>query len=108
MSARRWVATPASTALIAGLSTVAANATGNPTAGAIPPVSHCGTEASGSGNNGFVDYAQLTTDLQQLETSTGGIVDVEVAGYSNQGRAIHTARVGEGDKVVYADADPRQ
>ncbi|MFB7115808.1 hypothetical protein [Streptomyces sp. NPDC056190] len=49
MSARRWVATLASTALIASLSTVAANATGNPTAGAIPPVSHCGPEASGSG-----------------------------------------------------------
>ncbi|GAA2666190.1 hypothetical protein GCM10010400_28430 [Streptomyces aculeolatus] len=101
MSPRNWVATLASTALIAGLSTVAANAADSPTAGAIPPVSHCGTEASGSGNNGFVDYAQLTTALRQLETSTGGIVDVEVAGYSNQGRAIHAARVGEGDKVVY-------
>ncbi|MFB6784372.1 M14 family zinc carboxypeptidase [Streptomyces sp. NPDC056352] len=101
MSARRWVATLASTFLITGLSTVAANATGKPTNGAIPPVSHCGTEASGSGNNGFVDYTQLTTALQQLETSTGGTVDVEVAGYSNQGRAIHSARVGEGDKVVY-------
>ncbi|MEV7792021.1 M14 family zinc carboxypeptidase [Streptomyces sp. NPDC087512] len=100
MSARKWVSTLASTALIAGLSTVAANAAAGTTGGAIPPESHCGTEASGSGNEGFVDYAQLTSALKQLETSTGGTVDVEVAGYSHQGRAIHTARVGEGDKVV--------
>ncbi|MDI3404653.1 M14 family zinc carboxypeptidase [Streptomyces cavernicola] len=97
MSARRWIATLASTALIAGLSTAAAHA-GD---GAIPPWAHCGTEASGSGSEGFVDHAQLTSALKQLEASTGGLVDVEVAGYSQQGRAIHTARVGEGDKVVY-------
>ncbi|WP_253911544.1 hypothetical protein [Streptomyces sp. CNQ-509] len=64
MSARNWVATLASAALIAGLSTFAANAADSPAAGAIPPVSHCGTEASGSGNNGFVDYRQLTAALR--------------------------------------------
>nr|WTB34984.1 M14 family zinc carboxypeptidase [Streptomyces sp. NBC_00830] len=100
MSARRWIAALASTVLTAGLGTAAVTATAT-SAAAIPPVSHCGTEASGSGSNGFVSHDQLTSALKQLETSTGGTVDVDVAGYSNQGREIHIARVGEGDKVVF-------
>ncbi|NYV73348.1 M14 family zinc carboxypeptidase [Streptomyces sp. UH6] len=100
MSVRRWIAGLAGMALTAGLGTAAVTATAT-TAAAIPPTSHCGTEAGGSGSNGFVDHAQLTRALEQLEASTGGVVDVEVAGHSQQGRAIHTARVGEGDTVVF-------
>ncbi|OAH10173.1 M14 family zinc carboxypeptidase [Streptomyces jeddahensis] len=100
MSARRWISALASTVLTAGLGTAAVTATAT-SAAAIPPESHCGTEASGSGSNGFVNHDQLTSALQQLETSTGGTVDVDVAGYSNQGREIHIARVGEGDKIVF-------
>jgi hypothetical protein len=100
MSVRRWIAGLAGMALTAGLGTAAVTATAT-TAAAIPPTAHCGTEADGSGSNGFVDHAQLTRALEQLEASTGGTVDVEVAGHSQQGRAIHTARVGEGDQVVF-------
>lgn len=67
---------------------------------AIPENSHCGTEA-GDNNTAFVDYSQLTREVQRLERTTQGRVDVEVAGQSNQGRDIYVARVGEGDTVIY-------
>ena len=34
-----------------------------------PEESHCGTEASGSGNNGFVNHAQLSRTLASIELS---------------------------------------
>ena len=71
------------------------------TASASPPVnSHCGTEP-GDNNTAFVDHAQLTRAVERLERTTQGRVDVEVAGYSNEGREIYSARVGEGDTVIY-------
>ena len=100
MSARRWTAILPGMALLLG--TVAMTAA--PPAAAIPPESHCGTAASGSGNNGFVNHAQLRRTLDSIERTTGGVVDVEVAGYSNQGREIYTARVGEGDTVVFVES----
>ena len=100
MSVRRWTAFLSGSALLLG--TVATTAA--LPASAIPTESHCGTEASGSGNNGFVNHAQLTSTLQRIEKSTGGVVKVDVAGYSNQGREIYTARVGEGDTVVFVES----
>lgn len=67
---------------------------------AVPETSHCGTEP-GNNNDAFVNHAQLTRAVQQLERTSQGRVDVEVAGQSNQGRDIYVARVGEGDTVVY-------
>lgn len=100
MSARRWTAVLSGTALLLGtIATTAASP-----AAAVPTESHCGTEASGSGNNGFVNHAQLTSTLDRIEQSTGGTVEVDVAGYSNQGREIYTARVGEGDTVVFVES----
>jgi hypothetical protein len=100
MSLRRWTAILPGTALLLG--TVAMTAV--PPAAAIPTESHCGTEASGSGNNGFVNHAQLTRTLESIERSTKGRVDVDVVGYSNQGREIYSARVGEGDAVVFVES----
>ncbi|MDQ4051645.1 MAG: peptidase M14, partial [Actinomycetota bacterium] len=100
MSARRWTAVLSGLALPLGIVAV----TGAPPASAIPTESHCGTEAAGSGNNGFVNHAQLSRTLQGIERSTGGTVDVAVAGYSNRGREIYTARVGEGDRVVFVQS----
>ena len=88
MSPRRWTAFLSGSALLLG--TVATTAA--LPASAIPTESHCGTEASGSGNNGFVNHAQLTNTLQRIERSTGGVVEVDVAGFSNQGREIYTPR----------------
>jgi hypothetical protein len=100
MSLRRWTAILPGTALLLG--TVAMTAA--PPAAAIPTESHCGTEASGSGNSGFVNHAQLTRTLESIERSTKGTVDVDVVGTSNQGREIYTARVGEGDTVIFVES----
>lgn len=100
MSGRRWTATFPGMALVLGTVTMAAA----PPSAAIPTESHCGTEASGSGNNGFVNHAQLTRTLESIERSSGGTVDVDVAGYSNQGREIYAARVGDGDRVVFVES----
>lgn len=70
------------------------------TAQANPENSHCGIEP-GDNNTAFVDHAQLTKAVERLERTTQGRVDVEVAGYSNEGREIYQARVGEGDTVIY-------
>ncbi len=72
-------------------------------ASAIPEQSHCGTEP-GNNYDAYVNHAQLTKQLQQIERTTGGTVDVEVAGYSNQGREIYQARVGHGDTVLLVES----
>ncbi|NYJ03054.1 hypothetical protein HNR19_003752 [Nocardioides thalensis] len=102
MALRRWKAALSASALLTATGGLVATATTPATA--IPTESHCGTEASGSGNNGFVNHAQLTTALERIERTTGGVVDVEVAGQSNQGRDIYLARVGEGDAVVFVQS----
>jgi hypothetical protein len=67
---------------------------------AVPVNSHCGTETGGTSTSAFVSHDQLTSQLQRIERTSKGEVDVEVAGYSNQGREIYTARVGTGDTVM--------
>ncbi|HKJ57505.1 MAG TPA: M14 family zinc carboxypeptidase [Nitriliruptoraceae bacterium] len=88
------------TAAIGAAVLVAAGIGVTTTASAIPTESHCGTEASGSGIAGFPSHDQITQTLQRIERSSGGTVDVSVAGLSNQGREIYTARVGTGDTVM--------
>lgn len=95
----RWKVALSGSALVLGMGAVVVPSTAH----AIPTESHCGTEA-GNNNDGFVDHRQLTRTLTQIERTTGGTVDVEVAGYSNQGREIYTARVGEGDTVVFVQS----
>lgn len=102
MALRRWQAALTASAMLTVTGGLVATAT--TTATAIPTESHCGTEASGSGSNGFVNHAQLTSALERIERTTGGVVDVEVAGQSNQGRDIYLARVGEGDTVVFVQS----
>ncbi|WP_122262026.1 M14 family zinc carboxypeptidase [Ornithinimicrobium cerasi] len=84
----------------AALVTMAAVALVPGAAQAIPENSHCGIETAGN-RSSFVTHAQLTSQLQQIERTSGGLVDVEVVGQSNQGRDIYSARVGEGDTVIY-------
>ncbi|PTX60799.1 zinc carboxypeptidase [Melghirimyces profundicolus] len=50
--------------------------------------------------SGFKSYEQLVSKLKQIEQNSQGRVSVEAAGHSNRGRAIHTATVGHGDKVI--------
>jgi predicted deacylase len=54
---------------------------------------------------GFIDYEELQHKLTQIEQSSGGRVSVDVAGYTNQGREIYTARVGEGDKILLVQSE---
>ncbi|MBM7552103.1 M14 family zinc carboxypeptidase [Thalassobacillus pellis] len=82
------------------------------TAGLVTPV-----YADSSGTNpgtpvnqnysisGFISHEELSNKLTQIENSSQGVVDVEVAGYSNQGREIYTARVGTGDKVLLLQSE---
>lgn len=70
-----------------------------PAASAPPVESHCGTEPAGN-RASFVDHDQLTRELEQIERISGGEVDVDVAGYSNEGREIYQARVGQGETVI--------
>jgi hypothetical protein len=55
--------------------------------------------------NGFVDYEEMKQKLNQIEKSSNGLVEVESAGKTNQGRDIYTARVGQGDKVVLVQSE---
>lgn len=55
--------------------------------------------------DGFISHDELKRKVQQIERSSQGRVDVEVAGYSNQGREIFKATVGTGDKVVLIQSE---
>ncbi|MFB9731994.1 M14 family zinc carboxypeptidase [Ornithinimicrobium kibberense] len=91
------------TSLTASLSAVAlvgAAAAAAPLAAtAVPVNSHCGLEP-GNNNDAFVNHDQLSKELDRIERTSKGAVDVEVAGYSNEGREIYQARVGTGDTVI--------
>jgi Zinc carboxypeptidase len=50
--------------------------------------------------SGWTSYAQKVAELERIERTSGGRVDVEVFGRSNRGRDLHAARVGSGDRVL--------
>lgn len=93
---KRHVAVAA--ALLIGLPGMAVSITAP--AAAQPLESHCGNETGNKSVQGFISHEELRRSLQQIEHTSNGKVQVDVAGYSNQGREIWTARVGEGDTVV--------
>ncbi|TDD72423.1 zinc carboxypeptidase [Jiangella aurantiaca] len=49
---------------------------------------------------GWTSHAELGRKLEQIEQTSGGRVQVDVAGYTTQGRELYTARVGTGDRVL--------
>lgn len=55
--------------------------------------------------SGFISHAELSKKLQQIDKSSQGQVNVEIAGYSNQGREIYKATVGSGDKVILVQSE---
>lgn len=69
-------------------------------AAAQPLESHCGNETGNKSIQGFISHAEVKRSLEQIEATSGGKVSVDLAGHSNQGREIWSARVGEGDTVV--------
>ncbi len=54
---------------------------------------------------GFINYAELTRKLAQLEQSSNGRIQVETAGSTNQGRDIYKVSVGTGDKVILIQSE---
>jgi hypothetical protein len=72
---------------------------------ATPVESSCNTRTGGTGVSGFTSHAQLGSQLERIERTSQGRVEVEVAGTTNQGREIWSARVGEGDRVVLIQSE---
>jgi hypothetical protein len=72
------------------------------TAQAWPAESYCSNNQppSDASYEALLSAEDVGRALAQIESSSQGRVQVEVAGYSNQGRPIWSARVGEGDTVV--------
>ncbi len=65
-----------------------------------PDTSHCGTETGGGPLSGFMSHEEVGEALQRIVRTSRGRVDVDVTGYTNQGREIWAARVGHGDQAV--------
>ena len=53
----------------------------------------------------FISHAELSKKLKQIDKSSQGQVQVDVVGYSNQGREIYKATVGSGDKVILLQSE---
>ncbi|MCM3739807.1 peptidase M14 [Oceanobacillus luteolus] len=70
-----------------------------------PPLTSEAAEIKKPPVSGFISHDELTRELTQIERTSNGNVQVEVAGYSNQGREIYTATVGTGDKVVLIQSE---
>jgi hypothetical protein len=65
-----------------------------------PDTSHCGTETGGGPLSGFMSHEEVGEALERIVQTTHGRVEVDVAGFTNQGREIWAARVGHGDQVM--------
>ncbi|MDV2686605.1 M14 family zinc carboxypeptidase [Alkalihalophilus lindianensis] len=55
--------------------------------------------------SGFMTHEQMTKRLDQIATNSQGRVEVEVVGFSNQGREIYKATVGTGDRVILIESE---
>lgn len=55
--------------------------------------------------SGFISHSELQKTLSQIEASSKGIVQVDVAGQSHNGLDIYTATVGTGDKVILVQSE---
>ncbi|SER70318.1 M14 family zinc carboxypeptidase [Psychrobacillus sp. OK032] len=55
--------------------------------------------------SGFISHSELEKSLKQIEKSSNGVVQVEVAGQSHKGLDIYTAKVGTGDKVILIQSE---
>ncbi|NUL45222.1 zinc carboxypeptidase [Cellulosimicrobium funkei] len=98
-----WGAVLASTALLAG-SVAGAPATAAPSsAKADREASHGGGTCKplvDAPTSGWTDYAEMKSELDRLERTSSGAIDVESIGTTHQGRDIMAARVGSGPKVI--------
>jgi hypothetical protein len=54
---------------------------------------------------GWTDHAQLGQQLELIEATSSGRVEVDVIGESHRGREIYAARVGTGDRVLLVTSE---
>jgi hypothetical protein len=89
-------------ALLALLGAVLATTATEQQAQAFPAEQFCNNNQppSDASYEGYLDAEDVGEALAHVEQSSQGNVDVDVAGFSNQGRPIWTARLGEGETVV--------
>ncbi len=75
------------------------------TAAAAPPLNaNCDTTVGDPSISSFLTHEEVERRLAQIERTSKGTVEVDVAGLTNQGREISTARVGTGDTVVLVES----
>jgi hypothetical protein len=74
-------------------------------ANASEAVSKLETHHHDNSISGFISHSELQKTLSQIEASSKGIVQVEVAGQSHNGLDIYTATVGTGDKVILVQSE---
>lgn len=72
--------------------------------GAQPLNATCGNLPGNKSIESFLTHAEVGKTLEKLEKNSKGRLDVEVAGHSNHGQPIWSARVGEGDTVIYIES----
>ncbi|GAA1169513.1 hypothetical protein GCM10009584_08040 [Ornithinimicrobium humiphilum] len=71
---------------------------------ARPLEASCGNLPGKKVNESFLTSAEVVDSLRKIEKNSKGRLDLDVAGYTNNGKPIHTARVGEGDTVVFIES----
>jgi hypothetical protein len=75
------------------------------TAAAAPPLNaNCDTTVGDPSISSFLTHEEVERRLAQIERTSKGAVEVDVAGLTNRGREIYTARVGTGDTVVLVES----
>jgi len=97
---RRLVAALAAGATVAGLAATSAAAAPVRTAPPEPDEKGTCKTFDDPQFNGWTTHSELKRELAQLERTTDGRVQVDVAGRTHQGRELYTARVGTGDRVL--------
>ncbi|MGH8823517.1 MAG: PA domain-containing protein [Jiangellaceae bacterium] len=93
--------------LIALIATAVVSATTPQKAQGFPSEAFCSNNQDPAGDasyEGFLSAEEVGSTLRQIERSSNGEVEVEVAGHSNQGREIWSTRVGHGDTVVLVES----
>ncbi|TKD70784.1 M14 family zinc carboxypeptidase [Pseudalkalibacillus hwajinpoensis] len=72
---------------------------------AAPNEQRAAAQSQEYATSGFISHAELSKRLKQIDKNSQGQVNVEVAGYSNQGREIYKATVGSGEKVILLQSE---
>ncbi|GGI08649.1 hypothetical protein GCM10011354_30150 [Egicoccus halophilus] len=76
-----------------------------PAAGAQSAEADCRNLPTTPSTSGWTDYAQLEKELDRIERTSRGRVEVSSIGQTQLGHEIYAARVGSGDQVLLVTAE---